>query len=164
MEGYWWLKLSAYKYFDMGYRWYSGFGAKGKYAPDKKFPYFEDEALGYSDYLRSFEYYVIDGQKYITGRAFVKYAIVPLKVTEIESWSWQKFNKIHYSIFADAFIDAGYVHQAFPDPTNKLANRALVSAGVGIDLITYYDQVFRFEYTHGWQGRSGFYIHIQKAF
>ena len=164
MEGYWWIKLAAYKYWKHSERWYTGFGGKGKFAPNKRLPYFEDEALGYADNLRSFEYYVIDGQKYITGRSFVKYAIVPMKVTQIESWGWQKFNKIHYSLFVNAFVDAGYVHQTAPDLSNKLPNQGLVSAGLGIDLITYYDQVFRFEYTHGWQGRSGFYVHVLKAF
>lgn len=164
LQGEWNATLEAYKYFELSKRWYTGFGGKGKISPNKKQPYYTERALGYADYLRSYEYYIIDGQQFITGRSFVKFAIVPFSVSQIDSWSWQSFNKIHYSLFVNAFVDAGYVHDIAPCPGNTMANRGLFSAGIGLDLVTYYDWIFRLEGSAGNRGDNGIYVHIKKAF
>ncbi len=160
----WEIRSQAYYYIDLQNRWYTGFGANGKVSTNKKQPYFIEQALGYGDYLRAFEYNVIDGQSFATGRAFIKYAIVPLQIKYIENWGWSKFNKIHYSIFADAFIDSGYVYDVNPYTTNTLSNKFLASAGIGIDLVAYYDQILRLEYSINRFGYHGIFLHIGKAF
>jgi len=164
MPTIWDIQSSFYYYYSMGKRWYAGTGAKLKVSNPKKQPYALEQGLGYGDVLRSFEYYLIDGQQIITGRAFLKYAIVPLKVMEIENLGWKKFNKIHYSIFANAFIDQGYVRDVNPHQTNLLPNSYLVSFGLGVDLVAYYDQIIRFEYSMNKKGEHGFFINIGKAF
>lgn len=160
----WEVQGSFYSYFDLGNRWYSGTGTKLKVSNPKKQPYSIEQGLGYSDVLRSFEYYLIDGQQFITGRAFIKYAIIPFSVKQIEYLGWKKFNKIHYSFFANAFVDQGYVWDIKPDPTNTMPNTYLISFGLGIDLVAYYDQIIRFEYSMNRKGEHGFFINIGKAF
>lgn len=164
IDGSWYTRLSAYKYFDLGHRFYAGFGGLAKYSPDKPQPYYTEQALGYLDYLRGFEYYVVDGQSFATGRAFAKFAILPMRVTKIDRWSWDEFNKIHYSFYANVFVDAGYVSDVREGTNNYLANKRLMSVGAGLDMITYYDMVFRVEGTLTRQGKSGFYVHMLKAF
>jgi len=164
LDGSWYTRLSAYKYFDLGHRFYAGVGGLAKYSPDKPQPYYTEQALGYLDYLRGFEYYVIDGQRFATGRAFAKFAIVPMRIKKIDGWSWDEFNKVHYSLYADVFVDAGYVSDARTGTNNYLANRRLMSVGAGLDMITYYDIVFRVEGTLTQQGKSGLYVHVLKAF
>ncbi len=164
IEGVWEVESLAYYYKDFSDRWYSGFGARGKISSNHKQPYFIEQALGYNTYLRSFEYNVIDGQSFITGRAFLKYAIIPMTIKHIENWGWTKFNKIHYSLFVNAFFDSGFVHDIMPHPTNTLTNTFLASAGIGIDLVAYYDQIIRFEYSFNRFKQHGFFIHLKKAF
>lgn len=164
LDGSWYTKLSAYKYFDFGNRFYAGVGGLAKYSPDKPQPYYTEQALGYLDYLRGFEYYVIDGQRFVTGRAFAKFAILPMHISKIDSWSWEEFNKIHYSIYANLFVDAGYVHDVRENTHNYLSDKLLMSVGAGLDFITYYDLVFRLEGTLSKQGQSGLYVHVLKAF
>jgi hypothetical protein len=160
----WEIQSSFYTYFDLGNRWYSGAGAKLKVSNQKKQPYSIEQGLGYSDVLRSFEYYLIDGQQLLTGRTFIKYAIIPFSVKQIENLGWKKFNKIHYSLFANAFVDQGYVWDIKPDPTNTMPNTYLISFGLGVDLVAYYDQIIRIEYSMNRKGEHGFFINIGKAF
>lgn len=164
MKGIWEINSSAYYYLGFNERWYHGFGASGKISSNTKQPYYIEKALGYGTYLRSFEYNVIDGQNFITGRTFLKYAIIPMKIIYIENWGWSKFNKIHYSLYINTFLDAGYVHDITPHYTNILPNTFLISTGIGIDLVAYYDQVIRFEYSINRFNEHGFFIHVKKAF
>lgn len=158
------LKIEAYNYQKYSERWFSGYGIKGKVSSNKKQPYFIEEALGYGDYLRAYEYYVIAGQHFITTRTFLKYAIIPHKVNYIQTWSWTKFNKIHYSIYANIFFESGYVHDIAKPEFNNLPNSFLMSSGFGIDISAYYDQVYRFEYSINKEGEHGFFVHVKKAF
>jgi outer membrane protein assembly factor BamA len=164
LDGSWYTRLSAYKYFDLGHRFYAGVGGLAKYSPDKPQPYYTERALGYEDYLRGFEYYVIDGQRFATGRAFAKFALLPMQIKKIDSWSWDEFNKVHYSFYLNLFVDAGYVDDSRVGTNNYLSNKLLTSAGIGLDMITYYDIVFRLEGTVTRQGKSGLYVHVLKAF
>ncbi len=164
MEGIWSMGISGYKYFNPIGRWYTGIGGSFKLSSNKNQPFFLQNALGYSNYLRAYEYNVIDGQQLITSRAFVKYAIIPLNIQQIHSWGWKKFNKIHYSFYVNLFFDAGYVKNSYNNVSNTLPNTYLYSGGIGIDLVAYYDQIIRFEYSINKNKESGFFLHIGKAF
>jgi len=75
-----------------------------------------------------------------------------------------QFNKIHYAVYFNLFADAGYVNNDFPNPTNTMVNTWQFSAGAGIDLVTYYDQVFRIDYAINRYGEHGFFLHIETPF
>jgi outer membrane protein assembly factor BamA len=68
-----------------------------------------------------------------------------------------KFKNLQYAFYANVFADAGYVVNKFTE-NNPLNNKMLFSWGLGIDFVTYYDMVIRFEYawTSTWQ--NGFYF------
>jgi hypothetical protein len=54
----------------------------------------------------------------------------------------------------------GYASDQQNYRTNPLANQLLWGTGLGIDFITYYDLVVRFEYTLNKQGEHGFFINL----
>ncbi len=56
-------------------------------------------------------------------------------------------------------MDAGYVvnNRSF---SGELPNSLLLSGGVGLDLVTYYDIVTRFELSMNKMGEHGFFIHF----
>lgn len=164
LPGIWSIGISAYKYLKISKNWYSGIGGNVKLSTNKNQPFFTQRALGYEDYLRAYEYNVIDGQYFFTTRTFIKYAIIPLNIQHISSIGWKKFNKIHYSIYVNAFFDSGYVKNSFNHESNTLPNSYLFSGGIGIDFVTYYDQIIRLEYSINRDKQHGFFIHIGKAF
>ena len=164
IQGKWEIESLGYYYISFTDRLYGGLGARGKISSNYKQPFLIEEALGYQTSLRSFEYNVINGQQFVTGRTFLKYAIIPMQIRQIEGWGWSKFNKIHYSLYVNAFFDTGYVYDISPIETNTLPNSYLASAGIGVDLVAYYDQVIRFEYSINRFGNHGFFLHVGKAF
>ena len=47
---------------------------------------------------------------------------------------------------------------------NSLVNSFLYTGGFGIDVVTFYDLVFRFEYSFNQLGQSGLFFHIGSDF
>ena len=147
-------------------RWFSeeritaGVSAKNRKA------YVLDQALGYGEnVLRGYEYHVIDGQYYTTLNNTIKYNIVP-KTIFVVNWlsALPKFNKIHFALYAHAFVDMGAAFHHYPDPSNQLSNQFLYSGGVGLDLVTYYDIVFTLSYSINRQGERGIYFSFKLPF
>ncbi len=77
-------------------------------------------------------------------------------------WSVElsQFGKIFYALYANLFFDMGYAYNKVYDVDNELANQWLWGTGLGIDFVTYYDLVIRFEYTFNKQGDQGFFINL----
>lgn len=158
-----WAKTTTRFYSKLAKRWYSGVSFIGKVSSSAWQPYFQIEALGYSrDYVRGYEYNVIDGKHFALFRSNVKFALVPERAHSIGFIPTPKFGHIHYALYLTAFADAGYVWQPqFTDQnTNSLPQTLLAGAGIGIDLVTYYDKVVRLEYALNKSGKSGIFIHF----
>jgi len=125
-------------------------------------PYFLQKGLGYgSDFLRGYEYYVADGQHFALLKTNVKFTLLPVKIIKFNFIPAEKFNKIHLAMYLNVYSDIGYVsdHQ-ISKLNNNLSNTALYSTGVGLDFVTYYDKVFRFEYSVNRIGEEGFFLHF----
>ncbi len=124
-------------------------------------PYFNQRALGYGDlFLRGLEKYVIDGVgigmiRNTFRRELFKFNI-PLSLSK-------SHDKIPFRVFIKTYGDMGYAYnKTFLE--NSLANRMLYTAGAGIDLLTYYDFAFRFEYSCNQLGQKGLFLHFKNDF
>lgn len=148
------------KYCKINNRFYFNSGLKIKKSLKNDDVYFEKQALGYDDFLRAFEYNVIDGNDFFIFRNNLKYELVPTKIKHYEFIPSSKFNKIHYSVYLNLFFDSGYVNDNVYDASNTMVNEFLYSGGIGIDLVTYYDKIIRFEYSVNKFGKKGFFIHF----
>ena len=158
-----WAKTTTRYYSKLGGRWYSGLSFIGKVSSGAWQPYFLMQALGYNrDYVRGYEYNVIDGKHFALVRSNVKFALVPEQSTNISFIPTPKFGLIHYALYLTAFADAAYVWQPqwIGEFENKLPATMLVGAGLGLDLVTYYDKVVRLEYAVNKSGKSGIFIHF----
>jgi len=124
--------------------------------------YYFKRGLGYQDYLRGYEYYVIDGQNFALLKNNFKFNLLPQKIINLNFLSSKKFKKIHFSIYLNAYFDIGYVYDKYQNDAymNTLSNELQYSGGFGIDLVTYYDKVLRFEYSIIKSGEHGFFIHF----
>jgi outer membrane protein assembly factor BamA len=125
-------------------------------------PYFNARFLGYGDvFMQGYEYYVVDGVaggylKATFTREFLNFGIrIPRKGGKSETIPFRVFGKI--------YGNSGYVYN--PEPgENVLSNRLLHSAGIGIDILTFYDVIFRFEYSFNQLGQNGLYLHRKSIF
>jgi hypothetical protein len=153
---------SSYKqYWQISERYYFGASLIGSYSEKKDEPYYLAPAVGYgSDNIRGYDYYVINGQYFGIYKMNLTYELLPTQVHDFKFIPSEKFSKVHYAIYVNIFTDAGYVYDNHFYPQNVLANQLLYSGGIGLDFVTYYDKVIRFEYTINKEGQSGLFINF----
>jgi outer membrane protein assembly factor BamA len=125
-------------------------------------PYYYKEGLGYDDFLRGFEYYVIDGEDYYLSKNVLKFELLPKTISYLNFIPLKKFKKIHYALYTNIYFDIGYAHEKNPEEIlqNTLSDQILFSGGLGVDLATYYDKVLRIEFSMNSLKESGVFIHI----
>lgn len=154
------------KYFPVWKRTFASAGLKVKYSPNSFQPYYLQRGLGYRDYVRAYEYYVIDGQSYGLLKSTLKYQIIKPRVQHLKFLPFEKFNTFHYALYGGLFADFGYVQDrsGYGINNNPLANTMLFGAGVGIDYVTYYDAVLRLEYSFNRNFEKGLFLHFAAPF
>ena len=148
------------KYWSLSPRWYYALGFMGKISTgDSEQPYLFNRSLGYGrDYVRTYQYYVIDGNDFGLLKMNFKFALVPPKKVKINFIKTDKFNTIPYAFYLNAYFDAGYVNAPNNSSTNQLPNRYIYGTGLGLDFVTYYDAVARFEVGVNHMGETGFFL------
>jgi len=149
--------LRLYNHF--GGRWYGGYALKGKWSSSTQQPYYVQRGLGYSDYIRGYEYYVIDGHNYAIFKTNLKYQLVKPGVIDFNYFKNDKFDKLSYAFYLNAFFDAGYVKDHLYFAENALNNKYQYSYGLGLDFVGYYDMVFRFEAARNKMNEIGIFFH-----
>lgn len=124
-------------------------------------PYYNQRMFGYGDlYLRGLEKYVIDGVAAFMVRNTIRTKIFNFNVPFTLSKS---HDKIPFRVYAKAYGDMGYSYNR-KSPANSLVNRMLYTAGAGVDFVTLYDVVFRFEYSLNQLGQKGLFLHFKNDF
>ncbi|MDP4151209.1 MAG: POTRA domain-containing protein [Bacteroidota bacterium] len=145
----------------LGRKWYFGFESSDVLKLPLRQPFFNQQLIGYSDmYLRGLDRYVIDG---VAGGILRNTLYRELFNFSIPFTRYASHDRIPIRIYATAFSDYGYSYNRdFPD--NSLVNRLLYTAGVGVDLVTFYDLSFKFDYSFNQLGQNGLFLHIRDDF
>ena len=153
------IKANFRKYFQIKGRLYFASGLTGKISPFWDQPYYYLSGMGYGrDFIRGYEYYVIDGQHFGLLKNNLKFVLVPTRVKSFNFIPTDKFSKLYYAIYLNLFADFGYVVDNRKNVYNPLANEINLGYGIGLDFVTYYDFVVRLEYSFNKMGESGFFI------
>ncbi len=148
------------RYHAFNAKWYGAWMLNGRMNIAKEYPYFLAENLGYCEnFVRGYEYYVMDGQAVGLLRTNLRFKAVDF-VAESPLFSNTSFGTVPIQAYLKVFADAGYVSDNTFTATNDLNNTLLYSAGVGLDVTSYYDWVFRFEGAVNALGEFGLYLHI----
>lgn len=127
----------------------------------KEGPYILYSGLGYINKLvRGYELYVIQGEHYALSKFQFRYSLLNNKVFRFNFVPANKFNKIPLSIYLGAFFDAGYVDSKINQQNNFLTNTPLYGSGLALDFVSYYDIVFRVEYSINKLREHGLYLHF----
>lgn len=128
-----------------------------------KQPMYNMAALGYGDwFLRGLEYYVIDGVQAGILKATIRQEVLNINIPTFIIKN-EKYKKIPFKFIVKAYGDIGASH--LPVYTNSiLNNKLLYTYGAGIDVLSYYDFVARFEYSFNQLGEKGLFLHVRKDF
>ena len=122
-------------------------------------PYFNSRALGYNnDYLRGYEYFVIDGPNYVYLKNAVRFDLwkkdinfgrfVPASFRVLPTHLWFCLN-----------TDVGYVQSTGRHPENSFPGRILWGRGLGMNLLFYNSTLIQFEISQNHLRQWGWYFH-----
>jgi outer membrane protein assembly factor BamA len=157
-----WIKTTSRIYRKFANRWYAGASVTARLSTVSDNSYFMNSALGYNrDFVRGYEYYVVDGTHFGVAKTTLKFALIPERNMKIGFIPTDKFSLVHYAAYLTWFGDAGYVvKNEFVNHNNQLPGTWLLGTGFGLDLVTYYDKVMRIEAAMNRKGEMGIYIHL----
>ncbi|WP_461141377.1 BamA/TamA family outer membrane protein [Spirosoma pomorum] len=152
---------SMTRYWALGGRFYLASGVRGRVTWPARQPYYNLRGLGSSvDMVRGYELYVVDGQRTAIWRNSLRYQLFNVR----KELSWlhiRQFNTLPIAAYVTAFGDAGYVSSTVAEEyQSKLANRPLLGTGLSLDVVTFYNLVFRFSGTINAQGKTGFFFNL----
>lgn len=133
-------------------------GGEGQLKLARNYAYTDNTALGFRANVRGYELFVIGGQHYGLFKQSLAYELLNIKGIRIKAIKSPKFNNIPLSVYFSTFTDAGYTVDNVFYKANPLTNRLIYGGGVGLNVVTFYDFVFRFEYAINREGVRGLYI------
>lgn len=119
-------------------------------------PYYYQRAMGFkSDYVRGYEYYVVDGNHFLLCRLNVRHKIADFTFRQNVI---KILRFIPVKLFAKVYDDVGYT--VGPNSANSfLNNRWLNGYGAGLDLVISYYLKFRIEYSFNHLKENGLFLH-----
>lgn len=145
-------------------RWSLGMSVRGRYTAEGTPPYYEQNGLGYERYVRGYEYYVVDGKHAVVGKTNLQFAVLPPREYHIAPMPLEAFRTLYLALYLNAFVDVGRAWDTRYATVNPLANTWLHGYGLGLNLVSSYDQVLRVEYARNGLAEGGFYLHFQQPF
>ena len=127
-------------------------------------PYFNQRLLGYSDvFMQGYEYYVIDGVAGGYLKTTITRELLNFHIRMPATKKGKEPYHIPIKVFGKIYGNAGYVYNPQPG-NNLLSNKMLYSGGIGIDVLTFYDVTFKFEWTFNQLGQNGLFLHRKTIF
>lgn len=145
------------KFYRIHKRWFGSHIFRGRLSVPEYQPYAFRYAMGDgSEYLRGYEYYVVDGSQYGILRNNLKYELLNIRIKKIPI---PYLPVIPLRIYPKIYTDWGYGVNKFPG-NSFLNDRFLYSAGAGVDIVTAYDLKFRIEYSLNHLGEKGLFLHL----
>jgi hypothetical protein len=158
----WQLAAKLTKATDLGKKWSFSWETKGVLRVPFDQPFYNSMMFGYQDmYLRGLEKYVIDGVAGVMSKQTIRKELFHFNVpTFISSGAHAR---IPFRVYAKAYADAGYSRNKVA-PQNSLTNKMLYTTGFGLDVVTFYDFIFRFDYSFNQLGQNGLFLHFKNEF
>jgi len=132
---------------------------KAEGASGQNYPYYYQLNMGYKkDFIRGYDLYTLKGDQMYYFRSNFKYELIKPSLKKVKPGQEKnKFKTLQYAFYLNAFADCGYVLDKFTE-NNPYNNKMLFSWGLGLDFVTYYDLVLRFEYAFTSISTNGFFI------
>ncbi len=158
---YFYYGIDFHFYQKLSEKWYTAEMVKLVNSSSEDIPYyFKQDLTSRSNFIRGYDYYALRGDQLYYFRSNLKYQLVKprIKKARKEKHKDSQFRNVPYAFYLNTFSDVAYVAEKFYGDYNPYNNRLLYSWGVGLDFITYYDLVLRFEYAFTIIGTHGFYF------
>ena len=139
-------------------KWSSAFHFRGRiFGPDKQ-PYFNYRAMGFeNDYVRGYEYYIVDGSHYGLIRTDLRRKLFSYKVRQ-HILPFLRYIPVDF--YGKVYNDVGYVHSNNIG-NSFLNNKILNGYGLGLDIVMSYYLKVRLEYSFNGLNENGLFLNLR---
>ena len=144
----WRLTVLFNQYVPLSSRWSVAATLNAYASGPRQQPYANFLGLGFQNlWLRGYETYTIQGQHFALQQNDLRWQAFSTVFDLDRIIPFDQFNKIPMALYVKTFYDHGGVSNLVSYPLEqRLNNRYLYSAGVGLDVVSFYDFVFRIGY------------------
>lgn len=155
------IKSTSRKYFKINKNWHLALGGTFRVRLDNQNYYVTQQGLGdFNDFVRGYELYVVKARNFYIFRINLKRTVIDTKIIHLPLIKSRKFNTVPLALYFNAFFDAGNTTEHVFQTGNPLTNSWLYGYGIGVDFVTYYDKVWRIEYSMNQLGEKGLFLHF----
>ncbi|PZV87413.1 surface antigen-like variable number repeat protein [Algoriphagus aquaeductus] len=160
------LSLTANRYIPINDRFHFAAGLTGSWFLSQRQPYTLVRGIGYNpNFIRGYELNVIEGQHLYVQKNSLRMKLVDVTFDISSFLQADQFNELPLKIYLSGNFDHGRVTDRNNIPENaKLTNKFLFGYGPGIDIVSSYDTVLRFEYSINNQGAGNFFFNLRAPF
>ncbi len=160
------VDASFQQYFTLAKKWSLALAIKGKTGLQRdQQPYYTSRALGYeNDFVRGYEFYVIDGLDYFYHKQALRFNFFHREFNWGHYMKFESFKLMPVKLFLVLHNELGFVNNPFYKKNNPLSNELLWGTGIGLDLVIYYNKVINLEYSRNHLGENGFFLHWTFSF
>lgn len=154
------------RYFDLGKKFYFGSSISAYASTPSEQPYYNYGGVGFGrNFLRGYERYIIEGQNYAINKNSLKRLLFSFETDVSDIIKIKQFSKIPFSAYFTLNFDHGYIVN-YPNYSENylFTDRYIYGGGVGIDIISFYDFVMRWEYSVNIEGEHALYFNLYAAF
>lgn len=158
--------LNANKYKRLNSKFHVASGLSFNYFFAQNQPYTLVRGIGYNpNFIRGYELNVIEGQQLFVHKNSLRYKLFDFGFDISNYVPRDEFSYFPFKFYISANYDHGFVNDKNRLPENlRLTNKYLFGYGLGIDLVTLYDMVFRLEYSINNQNERAFFFNIRAPF
>jgi outer membrane protein assembly factor BamA len=160
------VRAEGARYFELGKGFYFAGVARGMLSTPGLQPYANLTGLGYNQiWIRGYELDAIEGNAFMMQQNTIRKRLFAEEFDLSRIVPIDQFNTLPLAMYIKAYFDHGYLWNDLPYLTEQpLANRYLFGYGVGLDIVSFYDFVFRIEHSWKHSGDSGIFFHFRSAF
>lgn len=160
------VNVVANKYFKLDDKFHFNTGLTANWFLSVQQPYTLVRGIGYNpNFIRGYELNVIEGQQLYVHKNSFRWKFVDWSIDISSLVPLEQFSTIPIRLYWSANFDHGYVKDRNNIPENsRLTNQYLFGYGTGIDLVGFYDAVFRFEYSRNDQKEGTFFFNFRAPF
>lgn len=160
------VSLTANKYFKLNDNFHFNTGLTANWFLSQSQPYTLVRGIGYNPYfIRGYELNVIEGQQLYTHKNSFRWKFADWQIDISRFIKLEQFSTVPIRLYWSANFDHGYVKDRNNIPENALlSNQYLFGYGTGVDLVGFYDAVFRFELSLNNSGETNFFFNFTAPF
>lgn len=162
-------RFSHGRYITMPKKWFYASRLDLGVSFPRRQPYSNWRALGYVNrFVRGYDKCVVEGNNGFVWKNSLRKRLFST-IKHIRHIPIRQFATIPMDVYLKSFADFGYMNNDLVQQTAgdiqksnaRLSNTLLVGTGVGIDIVTFYDAVVRFEYAINRNLERGFFFYLK---